>query len=91
MEQIIDSGNIYRYAGSVSPLSSISWELTTHVLLQHHQCAVGTLPMGKIMGCLCRNGYPLAASAITNGLLLVTHGLLQLQKQPMGSQFPCHF
>ncbi len=24
------------------------------------------------MGCLCTNGYPLAASAITHGLLLVT-------------------
>ncbi len=39
------------------------------------------------MGCLCRNGYPLAASAITYGLLLVTHGLHQLQKQPIGDQF----
>ncbi len=36
------------------------------------------------MGCLCTNGYPLAASAVTHRLLLVTHGLLQLQKQPMG-------
>ncbi len=41
------------------------------------------------MGCLCTNGYPLAASAITHGLLLVVHGLLQLQKQPMGDQFQC--
>ncbi len=38
-------------------------------------------------GLLCTNGYPLAASAITRGLLLVTYGLLQLQKQPIGDQF----
>ncbi len=36
----------------------------------------------------CTNGYLLAASAITHGLLL-THGLVQLQKQPMGDQFQC--
>ncbi len=40
------------------------------------------------MDSLCTNGYPLAASAITHGLLLlVTHGLLQLQKQPMVISF----
>ncbi len=37
--------------------------------------------------CLCTNGCPLAASAITHGLLLVTDGLLRQQKQPMGDQF----
>ncbi len=40
-------------------------------------------------GLLCTNGYPLAASAVTHGLLLVTHGPLQLQMQPMCDQFQC--
>ncbi len=33
--------------------------------------------------------HPLAAFAIPHGLLLVTHGLFQLQKQLMGDQFQC--
>ncbi len=41
------------------------------------------------MDCLCTNGYPLTASAITHGLLQVTHGLHQLQKQPIGDQLQC--
>ncbi len=40
------------------------------------------------MGCLCTNGYPLAFCNYP-WLLLVTHRLLQLQKQPMGDQFQC--
>ncbi len=42
------------------------------------------------MDCLCTSSYPLAAYAVPLGLLLVTQGMLQLQKQPMGDQFQCY-
>ncbi len=77
------------WSAAASPMSS--WH-AAHGENQGLPMGDQELPVGKHcispMGCsLCTNGYRLAAPAITHRLLLVTPGLLQLQKLPMGDQF----